>query len=96
MGPISSADRYGTMIKAHTVPWTEHSVLTRSGNEATGRSIVAEGSLRDMMDRIASTHVLSREALSLHFPDRHVPPFGYEARSFAALLTEGMRPARRA
>lgn len=77
-----------TMEKDKLIPWDDAAVLIRRGDIEFGREIVAEGSLRQIVDIVAATHVIARDALEICLPDRHVPPFSYPPLHFTMLMTD--------
>jgi hypothetical protein len=76
------------MAKDKSIPWDDAAVLIRCGEMEFGREIVAEGSLRQMVDIVASTHIIARENLEICLPDRHVAPFTYPPLYFTKLMTD--------
>jgi len=81
------------MKNSAAVPWGESAVLIRTGTMEMGREIVAEGSLRQIVDIIANALVSERESFNISLPDRHVAPFSYSPDIFAWLMYARMMPA---
>ena len=89
------------------IPWRDAAVLLlRSEHDSAERDIVAEGSLRDVVDRIAASKVGEIPRLIISLPDRRAPPFRYDGAAIhelvrarraerAALLPIPATPARR-
>lgn len=69
------------------IPWNDAAVLLlRSEHDAAQRDIVTEGSLRDVVDRIAVSKVGDIPRLLISLPDRRAQPFRYEGKVIHELV----------
>lgn len=67
------------------IPWNDAAVLVLlTGSE--GRMIAAEGTLRQMMNRVAARPPSEWHRFSISLPDRGAPPFGFESDKFYDLI----------
>lgn len=78
------------------IPWSEAAVLLLRSEQGDGdRDIVAEGSLRDVVDRVAASKVGDIPRLLISLPDRRAPPFRYDGTAIHELV-RARREARAA
>ncbi|MDB5673082.1 MAG: hypothetical protein JWM65_64 [Sphingomonas bacterium] len=69
------------------IPWNDTAVLLlRSEHDAAERDIVAEGNLRDVVDRIAASKVGDIPRLIISLPDRRAQPFRYDGTAIHELV----------
>ena len=69
------------------IPWGDAAVLLlRAEHDAAERDILAEGSLRDVVDRIAASKVGDIPRLIISLPDRRAQPFRYEGTAIHELV----------
>lgn len=67
------------------IPWNDAAVLVLL-DDPGARRIVAEGSLRQMLNRIAARPPAEWHRFSIALPDRGAAPFAYRASEFETLI----------
>lgn len=67
------------------IPWSDTAVLVLL-DHPDGRGIVAEGTLRQMVNRIATRPTAEWHRFSISLPDRGVAPFAFESAEFNELI----------
>jgi hypothetical protein len=69
------------------IPWRDAAVLLLRRDHGAGeRDIVAEGTLRDLVDRIATAMAGDIPRMTISLPDRRAPPFRYEGTKIHELV----------
>lgn len=69
------------------IPWDDTAVLVLlDGPE--GRTVAAEGSLRQIVNRIAARPASEWHRFSISLPDRGAAPFAFESDEFNTLILE--------
>jgi hypothetical protein len=77
-----------------TIPWTEHAVFVHHV-AAASRRISGEGTLRQMVNRLAALPIAEWRAYTIFLPDRRIAPFDYGADDFSGLIA-ALAPGSRA
>ena len=67
------------------IPWTDAAVLVLL-DDPDARRIVAEGTLRQMLNRIAARPPTEWHRFLISLPDRDAAPFAYRSSEFEALI----------
>ncbi|WP_454883460.1 hypothetical protein [Sphingomonas oryzagri] len=72
------------------IPWNDAAVLVLLG-KSEAREIVAEGTLRQMVNRVAARPPSEWHRFAISLPDRGVAPFGYDSEAFNDLMLSPSR-----
>jgi len=68
-----------------TIPWNDEAVLVLH-DTPDGREIAAEGTLRQMVNRIAARPPTDWHRFSISLPDRGAAPFAFDSDTFVTLI----------
>lgn len=69
-----------------SIPWGEHAVFIHHV-AAVCRRISGEGTLRQMVNRVAAVPISEWQAYTIFLPDRRIAPFDYGAADFDGLVS---------
>jgi hypothetical protein len=72
-------------MPAKRPPWSESAVLVLL-DDPDARTIVAEGTLRQIVERIAARPSAEWDRFSISLPDRGAAPFAFRSHEFDDLI----------